>query len=101
MTPSRPVNAARIIPAVLSIVPSSQRKSLRCVAAEGVEAAVEPIETPLNPLQRRGGRAGDLLQYGDPGFHVAKLSGAANRFNGNVGHVLRSMVNHRELDAIG
>jgi hypothetical protein len=34
-----------------------------------------------------------LLQYGDPGFHVARISAAAERFNGNIGHALLSMVN--------
>ena len=59
------------------------------------------VQPSLDPLQRPGGRAGDLFQYGDPGFHVARISAAAEWFNGNIRHVLRSMVNHRELDAIG
>ena len=56
------------------------------------------IEPPLDSLKRCGSQVSKLLQHGDPGFHIARISAAADRFNGNIRHVHRSVVNGGQFD---
>ena len=51
------------------------------------------VQSPLDPLKRRGCGAGYLFQYGDPGLHIDRISATADGFNGYIRHVHRSMVN--------
>jgi hypothetical protein len=80
-----------------------------CLRQSRVEPPLDPIHTivcmcqtrvepQLDPFQRRGGHARKLLQHGDPGFHIARISAAANGFDGNIRHVHRSVVNGGQSD---